>query len=175
VPELRQRAEDPMFFLNPADVSALSMSDGDWARVETTTGAMLGRVYGRTGMPQGLVRVPHGWWKPESRQGGDHLSGMWDFNEAQLAEDEDLSLVDAEQGVPHLKGAPCAVVKLNEAEVAALESEYGPTTALPRGPEGKVLKSKALPGEFDFMEDDDVGEGIEFEAAQLSLYGRYSM
>ena len=175
VPELRRRAEDPMFFLNPADIVELGMADGDWGRVETRTGAMLGRVYGRTSMPQGLVRIPHGWWKPESRRGGDHLSGMWNFNEAQLAEDEDLALVDAEQGVPHLKGAPCAVTKLSTTEIEALEAEYGPTTDLPRGPEGKVLKSKALPGEFDFMHDEDVGEGVEFEAAQLSLYGHYSM
>jgi hypothetical protein len=64
---------------------------------------------------------------------------------------------------------------LTAAEVEKLEAEYGPSEAVPHGPEGKVLRSKALPGEFDFMEDENIGEGIEFEAAQLSLYGRYSM
>ncbi len=175
VPELRKRAEDPLFFMNPEDTQTLAIADGAWARVATPTGAMLGRVFARSSMPRGLVRIPHGWWKPESRQGGEHLSGLWSFCEAQLAEDEDLSSVDAEQGVPHLKGAPVSVTKLTDAEVAELEAEYGPTNALPRGPEGKVLRSKALPDEFDFMDDEDVGEGVEFEAAQLSLYGRYSM
>jgi anaerobic selenocysteine-containing dehydrogenase len=175
VPELRKRAEDPIFYMCPKDVEAMDIREGQWARLETTTGAMLGRVYAHSSMPKGLVRIPHGWWKPESRQGGDHLSGIWSFSDGQLAADDDLELVDAEQGVPHLKGCPCSVTKLTEAEVKALEAEYGPTNELPHGPEGKVLKSKALPGEFDFMEDEDIGEGIEFEAAQLSLYGRYSM
>lgn len=175
IPELRNRAEDPTFFMNPADAENLAIIDGEWVRLETPGGQMLGRVYTRTSMPVGLVRIPHGWWKPESRKGGDHLSGHWAFTDAQLAPDDDLDLVDYEQGVPHLKGTPCAVTKLTADEITKLEAEYGPTNALPRGPEGKVLKSKALPDEFDFMEDEDVGEGVEFEAAQLSLYGRYSM
>lgn len=175
VPELRKRAQDPTFFMNPTDTEDMAIVDGDWVRLETTTGAMLGRVYARTSMPANLVRIPHGWWKPESRQGGDHLSGMWSFTDAQLAEDEDLSLVDAEQGVPHLKGAPCSVTKLTAGEIAELEAEYGPTTDLPHGPEGKVVRPKLRPDEFEFMYDEELGEGIEFEAAQLSLYGRYSM
>jgi anaerobic selenocysteine-containing dehydrogenase len=175
VPELRKRAEDPIFYMCPKDTQALDMAEGQWVRLETTTGKMFGRVFAHSSMPKGLVRIPHGWWKPESRQGGDHLSGLWSFSDGQLAADDDLELVDAEQGVPHLKGCPCSVTKLTADEVRELEAEYGPTNDLPHGPEGKVLKSKALPGEFDFMEDEDIGEGIEFEAAQLSLYGRYSM
>ena len=173
IPELRRRAEDPTFFMSEEDVRDMQIGEGDWARVKTTTGEMLGRVFARSSMPKGLVRVPHGWWKPESRQGGSTMSGMWAFSDAQLTADDDLTLVDLEQGVPHLKGCPCAVAKLTEAEVAALEAEYGATTDLQRGPEGKALRSRG--SKDDFMYDDELGEGIEFEAAALSIYGRYSM
>jgi anaerobic selenocysteine-containing dehydrogenase len=175
VPELRRRAADPSILMHPEDTEAMGIAEGQWVRVETSTGAMLGRLYSRTAMLRGLVRIPHGWWKPESRQGGDHLSGMWSFTDSQLSADDDPDLVDAEQGVPHLKGTPCSVTKLTDDEVAALEAEYGPTNELPHGPEGKVLRSKERPGEFDFMYDEDIGEAVEFEAAQLSLYGRFPM
>jgi len=39
-----------------------------------------------------------------------------------------------------------------------------------RGPEGKMLKSKSKSD--DFMFDDFTGDGLEFEAVELSLYGR---
>ncbi|MBL6598241.1 MAG: hypothetical protein ISP41_05070 [Alphaproteobacteria bacterium] len=44
-----------------------------------------------------------------------------------------------------------------------MEAEFGPTLDLPRGPEGKVIRSDARPN--DFMWDDELGEGIEFESA----------
>ncbi len=173
IPELRQRVEDPIFFMSEKDTRDMQIDEGAWVRLKTTTGEMLGRVFARSSMPKGLVRVPHGWWKPESRQGGSSMSGMWAFCDAQLTADDDLTLVDWEKGVPHLKGCPCSVTKLTEAEVAALEAEYGSTTDLPRGPEGKALRPKA--SSDDFMYDEELGEGLEFEASELSLYGRYSM
>ena len=173
VPELRKRAADPTFFLSQDDARELQIAEGDWVRLETATGAMLGRVFVRSSMPNGLVRVPHGWWKPESRPGLANMSGMWSFADAQITTDDDLELVDLEQGVPHLKGSPCSVTRLTAAEVQELEAEYGPTNELPRGPEGKVLRSKGRPD--DFMYDEELGDGIEFEATALSLYGRYSL
>jgi len=173
IPELRQRAQDPTLFLSEHDAAALDVDEGAWARVETTTGAMVGRVFVRSSMPKGLVRVPHGWWKPESQPGLKNMSGMWAFADAQLTADDDPELIDREQGIPHMKGAPCRVMKLNQAEVAELEATFGPTDRLPRGPEGKVLRSGApVP---DFMRDDEFGEGVEFDAVQLSLYGRSSL
>ena len=62
---------------------------------------------------------------------------------------------------------------LSMEEVKKLETEYGPTNDLPRGPEGKVLRSDAKPN--DFMFDDVTSGGVEFEAVALSLYGRTSM
>ena len=173
VPELRARAQDPTFFLNVQDAKDMDIAEGQWVRVATEVGQMLGRVFVRSSMPKGLVRVPHGWWKPESRQGLENMSGMWDFCDALLTTDDDPKLLDREQGIPHMKGAPCSITKLTDDEVKALEAEYGPTNDLPRGPEGKMLRSDAKPG--DFMFDPEMGNEVEFEAAELSIYGRYSM
>lgn len=173
IPELRRRAQDPMFFLNPEDVVAMGATEGQWAEVSTTTGRMKGRVYGRTALPKGLIRVPHGWWKPESKQGLEIMSGMWDFSDAQITPDDDPDLIDREQGIPQMKGLACRIELLNADEVARLEEIFGPTDDLPRGPEGKVLKSEARPG--DFMHDNDQGDGVEFEALELSLYARSSV
>ena len=173
IPELRQRAQDPTLFIAQDDARALEIGDGDWARVETSTGAMVGRVFVRSGMPTGLVRVPHGWWKPESRPGLRTMSGMWSFADAQLTADDDPDLIDLEQGIPHMKGVPCRMTRLDKAEVAELEAEYGPTDRLPRGPEGKVQRP-TTPA-VDFMHDEDFGDGVEFEAVELSLYGRTSL
>lgn len=173
IPELRARAQDPTLFLSEADAEALGLAEGAWARVATATGAMLGRVFVRSSMPAGLVRVPHGWWKPESQPGLKTMSGMWAFADAQLTADDDPELIDREQGIPHMKGAPCRVTKLNQAEVAELEATFGPTDRLPRGPEGKVTRPGGpVP---DFMRDEEFGNGVEFDAVQLSLYGRSSV
>ena len=172
VPELRRRAQDPTLFISPGDAKELALGKGEWARVETRTGAMLGRVFVRSSMPKGLVRVPHGWWKPESRPGLENMSGMWSFADALITEDEAPDLIDREQGVPHMKGAPCKLTKLNQAEVARLEAEYGPTDDLPRGPEGKMLRANNATAAF--MEDEDFSGEVEFEAVELSLYGRKS-
>ena len=172
VPELRRRAEDPTLLVKPEEASRLGIEEGGWARLETSTGAIVGRVFGRSSMPAGLVRVPHGWWKPESRQGGEHLSGMWDFCDALVTPDDDPALIDREQGIPHMKGMPYSLVRLDAEEVTRLEAEYGPTSELPRGPEGKVLRSNGSTD--DFMYDEITGDGVEFEAIALSIYGRTS-
>jgi anaerobic selenocysteine-containing dehydrogenase len=173
IPELRRRSQDPTFFVSPEDANGLSVEEGQWARVSTSTGAVTARVYIRSSMPKGLIRVPHGWWKPESQRGLANMSGMWDFSDAQITPDEDPGLIDLEQGIPHMKGVPCRIELLGAEEVARLEEIFGPTDDLPRGPEGKVLKSAARPG--DFMHDPEMGDGVEFEAIDLSLYARQTL
>lgn len=86
--------------------------------------------------------------------------------------DNDLDLFDREQGVPHLKGMRCALEKLAASEVTKLEEQYGPTNEIPRGPEGKVLCPKSK--KDDFMYDNLAGDGVEFEAIELSIYGQTS-
>jgi anaerobic selenocysteine-containing dehydrogenase len=173
IPELRKRAQDPTFFVSPDQAEELGLKDGLWARIRTSTGSMLGRVFSRSSMPKGLVRVPHGWWKPETARGLEQMGGMWDFCDSLITADDDPDLIDIEQGIPHLKGTPCSLTKLSADEVVDLEAKYGATVDLPRGPEGKVLRSDAKPGHF--MYDGVTGDGVEFDAVELSLYGRNTM
>ena len=171
IPELRKRAQDPAFFVNQADLIDLGLEEGDWARVETSTGRMTGRAFIRKGMPKGLVRVPHGWWKPEAPEGLAHMSGMWSFSDAQITPDDDPELIDREQGIPHMKGVPCQLKKLTAAEVKELESVFGKTLPMPNAVEKNVPKREST---RDFMTDMEFGEDVEFQAAELSLYGRSS-
>ena len=79
-------------------------------------------------MPRGVVRAPHGWWKPELPQGRESLSGRWAFADALLCSDDD-DFLDREQGIPHLKGVPCRVTK-----VAAPDADHpAPAPALVTG------------------------------------------
>ena len=148
---------------------SLSLSDGNWARVKTKVGGVMGRVY--TG------RVCRRVWcgfhmvgDARVERGLEKMAGMWDFCDARITTDDDPELIDIEQGIPHMKGVPCAVQKLDPDQVERLEREYSEANELMRGPEGKMLKSKSKSD--DFMFDDFTGDGLEFEAVELSLYGR---
>ena len=172
IPELRKRAQDPSFYISEADREAYGIDEGDWVRVTTSTGAMAGRAFVRKGMPTGLVRVPHGWWKPESMRGVPHLSGAWAFSDAQITPDDDPAFIDREQGIPHMKGVPCSLAKLTADEVQEIEAVFGPTQPMPNAFEKHVKKRS--PRSLDFMDDVEFGEDVEFEAVELSLYGRSS-
>ncbi len=67
----------------------------------------------REDMPEGVVRVPHGWWLPERAESEGTLSGAWDLADAQICPDDPVHL-DCEQGVPHLKGIACRVQRAVE-------------------------------------------------------------
>ena len=87
-----------------------AVKNGGNTRVETRTGAIDIQVGIRANMPDGLVRIPHGWWKPETAQGLGKLSGAMQYADAQLCPDDD-DYLDREQGIPHLKGLPCRIVR----------------------------------------------------------------
>ena len=174
VPELRAQAPEPTAYLSPATAKAQQLERGDWIHVATSHGRVTMRVEIRQQMPDGLVRVPHGWWMPESARGGDHLSGVWTFGDAQLTGDDDPELMDIEQGIPHLRGAPCRVSKLTADELKSLEATYGPTSVLPRGPKPEIARSDRKAPE-DFMYDPDIGDGVEFRALELATYGKGSL
>ena len=105
---LRRRCPEPRMFIAAADAAGAGLEDGKWAEVSTRQGRCRLRVSVREDMPDGLVRVPHGWWLPEVPEGDGSLSGAWDHADAQLCAD-DPDFLDAEQGIPHLKGVPCTV------------------------------------------------------------------
>ncbi len=172
VPELRRRAPEPTAYLHPDEAGTYGLEHGDWIWVQTPKARVAMRADVRDQMPKGLVRVPHGWWKPEAGRGLERLSGMWAFSDAQLADDEDMGLMDVEQGVPHLKGVPCRLVKLTPAELAELEERYGAWTDLPPGPKARIRRDD---GPRDFMYDEEIGDGVEWEAIELALYGKGSL
>ncbi len=91
----------------------MEISDLDeWVFVESPTGRIEIQTGIRENMPDGLVRIPHGWWKPELEAGLDaRLSGALRFGDAMLCPDDD-DYLDHEQGIPHLKGLPCRITKM---------------------------------------------------------------
>ena len=110
VPELRKRRPEPKFFLNSHDAAAHNIENGEWIFIENKAGKIKGIAEIRDDMPKGLVRAPHGWWKPETQQGKEFLSSAWELSDAQLTID-DPDFMDREQGIPHLRGIPCRVRK----------------------------------------------------------------
>ncbi|MEM7135190.1 MAG: molybdopterin-dependent oxidoreductase [Myxococcota bacterium] len=112
VPELRSRKPEPNLFVSPATAKTHGIAEGDWVQVTNPTGSAAMQVLVKDAMPDGLVRIPHGWWKPEMKQGLGHLSGALDHADAQLCPDDEAFL-DREQGIPHLKGIPCRIEPLN--------------------------------------------------------------
>jgi anaerobic selenocysteine-containing dehydrogenase len=111
VPEMRQRCPEPLMFVSPGTARAQNLSDDEWVEVENQTGKISIKVAIRDAMPDGLVRIPHGWWKPEMKQGAGHLSGAMEYADAQLCRDDE-DYLDREQGIPHLKGVPCRINKI---------------------------------------------------------------
>ncbi len=111
VAELRARKPEPVIYLSPATAREYGLAEGDWTEVANDTGRVAMQVSIRDAMPDGLVRIPHGWWKPEMQRGLDGLSGALAHADAQLCPD-DADYLDREQGIPHLKGLPCKLIPL---------------------------------------------------------------
>jgi anaerobic selenocysteine-containing dehydrogenase len=111
VPELRRLCPDPKTFLHEDDAKAAGVVDGEWIELETVTGKVRARVEIRDDMPRGLIRIPHGWWRPEAREGRQTLSDAWQLADAMVTSDDEAFL-DREQGIPHLKGLPCRILKI---------------------------------------------------------------
>lgn len=111
VPELRRLTPEPKTFMESTTAQEAGVVEGEWVELETKAGKMRARVEIRSDMPRGLVRVPHGWWLPETEQGSDKLSGAWTFSDAMITSDEH-EFLDREQGIPHLKGIPCRILKM---------------------------------------------------------------
>ncbi|MCA6098406.1 molybdopterin-containing oxidoreductase family protein [Bradyrhizobium australafricanum] len=113
IASLRARNPEPRAFLNPDDAGENGIETGDWIEVRTEQGKCIAQAMVRHEMPKGLVRVPHGWWKPETTQGSRYLSGAWTYADAQICPDGP-DYLDREQGIPHLRGIACAIRKLEQ-------------------------------------------------------------
>ena len=111
IPELRRRKPEPEMYLSAATAQRWGVEQDEWVAVRSKTGSVKLRANIRDDMPENLIRVPHGWWKPEMPQGVGKLSGAWDYADAQVCPDDE-DFLDREQGIPHLKGIPCRIDKL---------------------------------------------------------------
>ena len=109
---LRKRRPEPQLFVNPDTAVDWNISEGEWVEVANTLGSVRMQTAVRPDMPPDLIRIPHGWWKPETERGLGKLSGAWDMADAQICPDDE-DFLDHEQGIPHLKGIPCRINKLD--------------------------------------------------------------
>ena len=121
ISEMRQRHPEPVAFVSPGTAKQFDLEEDEWVQVENELGSISIMVSIRDTMPDGLVRVPHGWWKPEMQQGFDVLSGARKYSDAQLCRDDE-DYLDREQGIPHLKGVACRIVKSSGETAAAAQS-----------------------------------------------------
>ena len=111
MPELRAQEPEPRFFVNPADAAAEGIGEGAWCVVETAYGQVELLSHLDEAQPEGTLRVPHGWWKPETAPGvAAGLSGACLHNDGMLFPDADWNL-DPAQGVPNLRGGIHARVR----------------------------------------------------------------
>lgn len=113
IEEMRKRHPEPLMFVSPATAQAYKLEEGEWVEVENALAKISIKTAIKDAMPDGLIRIPHGWWKPEMRQGAGHLSGALKYADAQLCRDDD-DYLDQEQGIPHLKGIACRINKLED-------------------------------------------------------------
>jgi len=111
IPEMRTRAPEPHIFLHPDTAAEWNVGEEEWVEVANHMGSIQMKVSIRDSMPRNLVRVPHGWWKPEAEQGLKTLSDALKYADALLCPDDE-DFLDREQGIPHLKGIPCRIHKL---------------------------------------------------------------
>lgn len=111
---LRAREPEPEAYLNPADIERYGLRDGAWTTVCTPHGSARLLAKADKRQPEGTLRVPHGWWKPESPQGLDQgLSAACLHNDGMLFSDDDWNL-DPAQGLPNLRGGIRAKVLIAE-------------------------------------------------------------
>lgn len=120
IEEMRKRHPEPLLFVSPETAELYRISEDEWVEVENELAKISIKVAIKETMPNGLIRIPHGWWKPEMKQGVGYLSGALKYADAQLCRDDE-DYLDLEQGIPHLKGVPCRINKLSSrtAEVRA--------------------------------------------------------
>jgi anaerobic selenocysteine-containing dehydrogenase len=114
ISELRKRCPVPKVFIHPDDAEQEGLADQEWIQLETAHGRVSAQLSVQPSMKQGHLRVPHGWWYPETR-GREALAGAFLSSDAVLCSDAD-EFLDHEQGIPHFKGFPGRVVRAEKPE-----------------------------------------------------------
>lgn len=113
IPEMRKLSPEPRLFINAKTAEIWQVVNDEWVDVANELGSIRMQVEVHDRMPDDLVRIPHGWWKPEMERGAGKLSGALMYADAQLCRD-DADYLDQEQGIPHMKGIPCRINKIKE-------------------------------------------------------------
>jgi anaerobic selenocysteine-containing dehydrogenase len=109
IKELRDRCPIPKVFMHPSDAERDGLVDEEWVELQTRYGTVSAQLSVQASMKEGHVRVPHGWWYPETA-GEEQLAGAFLSSDAVLCSDDD-EFLDHEQGIPHFKGFPGRVVR----------------------------------------------------------------
>ena len=107
---MRKRHPEPVCFVSPGTAARYDLQEEEWIEIENELATISMKVAIKDAMPDNLVRVPHGWWKPEMERGADKLSGALKYADALLCRDDE-DYLDREQGIPHLKGVACRILK----------------------------------------------------------------
>lgn len=114
MPTLRKRGPEPEAYINPADIERFGAHSGGWITASTSHGSIELMAKADPRQPEGTMRVPHGWWKPEAPQGLDNGLGAACFhNDAMLFSGEAWNL-DPAQGLPNLRGGIRAKIEAAE-------------------------------------------------------------
>ena len=109
---LRNREPEPRLFIHPDDAEAYDVVEGAWVRVETGHGSIELLAHCDARQKPGTLRIPHGWWKPETDPGlSAGLSKALLYNDGMLFSDEPWNL-DPEQGLANLRGGIHASIEL---------------------------------------------------------------
>ena len=112
IERLRKRKPDPRVLISPVDSQKQGIVEGEWVDVSTTTGSLRLLAHIDDAQPAGTLRIPHGWWKPETPNGlGAGLSCAAIHNDGMLFDDADWNL-DPEQGLANLRGGIRARISL---------------------------------------------------------------
>ncbi len=105
IESLRAHEPDACLFINPEDAEREGIAEGDLCEVQSAYGKVRLMARVDADQPAGSIRVPHGWWKPETAQGLEAgLSGAQELNDGMLFPDESWNL-DGPQGVPGLRSS----------------------------------------------------------------------
>lgn len=104
IKSLRELEPEPQVFINPADAAREGIAEGAWCEVSSSYGRIQLQAHLDDAQPTGTLRIPHGWWKPETKQGlNAGLGGALLYNDGMLFPDKQWNL-DGLQGVANLRG-----------------------------------------------------------------------
>jgi anaerobic selenocysteine-containing dehydrogenase len=102
---------DPELYIHPLDAAREGIDGGAWVRVSTLHGSIELKARIDDAQKPGSLRVPHGWWLPESaRDLGRGLGKSTLHNDGMLIPDDCWNL-DREQGLANLRGGLHAKVE----------------------------------------------------------------